>query len=445
MQADGESNTDVWPPQAFDMIMKAYRRKGDLLSVKSWYTQHLKARAHQRTSNQDLPVQPIRPGDVTRSEAERSQALEQARLARPWPHLTLLHAYDDPRMADQRDSADSFMIKTVLENLREDDLDVPAEIYGQLIKLSSLEDNFDAVGSTWEQVVQKISRHEDKHRILPIAVYVAMFNALSLHSDYVASEGGHTQHALSTPRQIAKIMVKDRRWPISGPMRRLPYKTSDSKLSSLMRSIIGAGLSHDDPTLVLWALKQYDKMNLYVDLETIQVIALWVLLTAIKVYTGTLHDPHWLTAVLGRNALREMAWCHESLGSLYKDSAQGTTRNHGRPREELWDIITARLHHFAIEAAVQHDRPPLTRMVHFPLNRARLQPSNSHGELMDAGPDMVPASILVRKMRLQDQQRDHAERWALGRATQQILKLCIDSGCDTSLDGEMKRLRTDLS
>ena len=338
MQVDGRSEVMEWIPQAFDLVMRAYRRDGDVKRVMSWYSMYRKSREHQSVMEGSV-------GPVVRKV--RRQDVE----ARIWPHVTMLHANQEARSVGRTRTAGIYVpdrshAGSIVRSILHDGLHIPSEVFAHLIRTATKSRDVRLASRLWEMARQ---RSEETGQVLKLDVWTAGFELSAK-----GAEGG-----LKDPRTMLKDMLD------AHPGRVFAIHASSPMVRGLAVSIVQAALTpaRGDFALALWAVQECERSHVSVDPGMIDAVARAVLTFSIA--RG--RSPEWIRVVLGSKGLRR------------KRASRMGLRRHVVKRAGLmlmdWNIVSWRLFELSREMASRANVPVMERMVYLPATRplARLE------------------------------------------------------------------------
>jgi hypothetical protein len=338
MQVDGRPEVMEWIPQAFDLVMRAYRRDGDVKRAMSWYAMYRKSREHQSVRDGFVGpvVRKIRPQDAE---------------ARIWPHITMLHANQEARSVGRTRTVGMYVpdrrhAGSILRSILHDGLHIPSEVFAHLIRTAMKSRDVRLASQLWEMARQ---RSEETGQFLKLDVWTAGFQ--------LSAKGAEGQ--LKDPRALLKDMLD------AQPGRTLANTASPAMVRGLAMSIVQAALTpaRGDFALALWAVQECERNHVSVDSGVIDAVARAVL--SFSIARG--RSSEWIRMVLGSKGLRR------------KRASRTGLRRHVVKRAGLmlmdWNIFSWRLFELSQETASRTNVPAMERMVYLPATRplARLE------------------------------------------------------------------------
>jgi hypothetical protein len=338
MGAGGDPRSIDWIPQAFDAIMKAYRRDGDIKAVMRWYSAYLESRTYQR----DLE---------SYDRYKKKQVGVAEEKARLWPHITMLHAYQDARSYRRLNVRGAYrphsdQVESVVRRIAEDNLAIPSEMYCHLIRTAVIGKNYTMARSLWNmaQAVQERSIGRER---MKIDTYIVGFELIARDSTFMQD------------RQALRSLVKRLTDEYNlRSKRKYGSNISDASAAThrkLFKTISEAALRHGDFTLALWAVQQCETYQLGVDEQMVDLIARGVLGYSVRRSRGNT----WTELVLGR----------EAVISLHKSRTRGRSRiwrsivRQRGIKLQHWNLISQRI------LSLSQPNAAIDRMIYLPLCR----------------------------------------------------------------------------
>jgi hypothetical protein len=379
-----------WTPQGFDLIMRAYRREGDVRGVRRWYGLYLQSRGYQRRQReQERSVK--QEEEVEGSGLEKSDNVSRTRpgsragnaadeKARIWPYITMLHANADARHPHRRVpltrgayTPSGEHATDIVRHILADELDIPSEVYGYLISRAMGGGDLGLAGSLCEMALKGArankndenngDKKEGNKGGLKPKVWEYAFDLLARSKSFRARMGG--------VRGLVKEMIRDP----SRPQRTSSSSSSSSSWSSASASasysaeaqrrvytaIVRAALSNgnEDFPLALWAVEEQQRgslgqqLKLGLDAKTVDTVARSVLEFVIERNRGE----GWVREVLGEEGVGVVCRPGRERGRTRGgDSGRGLSRfrtpglrKQRGVRLEHWNMVSWRLYRLSVE------------------------------------------------------------------------------------------------
>lgn len=341
MALEGKISTIMWTPQAYDLIMRAYRRDEDTKGVMRWYALYLQSRAYQKLQEE---------------QQQGVDGLKKAELqARIWPYITMLHVNADARSKRRTKGKTTYIpssdhAASIIRQIVQDDLDIPSELYGYLIGRA-------IAGRDLPLALSLSSTARDRARktgtSLSPLVWTSCFGVLARTKAVSGDVRAHVEEMLQQSKY-------EHAWrePSAEVRRKLYTSIAEAALAD------GRG----DFALALWALEDYQRTGLDLDNRTIDAVARSVLTFSLD----HIRNKAWIEAVLGKDAVDQLCPTRRSL--LSRNRTPFLVRQRGiKPLH--WNVISWRLYRLSVELADRHASTHMDRMIYLPLGRplARLQ------------------------------------------------------------------------
>ena len=345
MTLEGKMSTATWIPQAFDLIMRAYRRDGDIKGVMRWFSLYTESRACQKRQQETL--------ESTSGPIAPPQADLRARI---WPYITMLHANADARSSRRALRKGAYVpgldhASSIVRQIVRDDLHVPSEVYGYLIGRAIVGRDFKLARSLGDTARER--SRESGVELSPL-VWTYCFQSLSQSK----AEPGDVRHLVQEMLQRSVL----------GSPHREPSVQVRRKLYTLIAQAALSG-GRQDFTLALWATEECMRHGIAMDTRMMDTIVRAVL----NVSLDQTRNKAWIEAVLGGDAVDALCASHRS-PSRYRTPF--LVRQRGIKLLH-WNVVSWRLYRLSVELAESQTSAAMDRMIYLPLGRplARLQES----------------------------------------------------------------------
>lgn len=386
-----------WTPQGFDLIMRAYRREGDVRGVRRWYGLYLQSRGYQRRQweQESVEQEEEEGGELDSSEKTsrprpRTGAVADEK-ARIWPYITMLHANADARHPTRRVpltrgayTPSGEHATDIVRHILADELEIPSEVYGYLISRAMEGGDLGLAGRLCEMALSRArannendenndDKKEGNRMGLKPNVWEYAFDLMARSRSFRTRMGG--------VRGLVKEMIRApsglQRTSSSSPSSWSSASASASAAYSaeaqrrVYTAIIRAALSNDngDFPLALWAVEQQQRgvlgqqLKLGLDAKTVDTVARSVLGFVIERNRGE----GWVREVFGEEAVGVICRPGRTGGDVVEGAGRvkgrtGSTSGRGLSRFrtpglrkqrgaklEHWNMVSWRLYRLSVE------------------------------------------------------------------------------------------------
>lgn len=343
MQVNKRGEVGKWTPQGFDLIMRAYRREGDVRGVRRWYGLYLQSRGYQRRQREQ--EQRMEQEEEEGSGLERSDDVSRARpgsrdgngsdeKARIWPYIIMLHANADARRAHPHlpltrgaytYTPSGEHATDIVRHILADDLDIPSEVYGYLINRAMGGGDLGLAGRLCEMALSRArgnnendendNNKKEGHRTgLKPKVWEYAFDLMARSKSFRTRMGGVrglVKEMIRAPfRPQVTSSSSPSSWSSASASASASYSAEAEAQRRVYTAIVRAALSNDngDFPLALWAVEQqqqqqqwgaFPQLKLGLDAKMVDTVARSVLEFAIERNRGE----GWVREVLGEEGV----------------------------------------------------------------------------------------------------------------------------------------------